>query len=100
MSKKGICIIIILIGIICSVTFITVDCVRLKNSNRYTKPIITISEKNIMKNGIQDVTYYGLGYSVRYYTGSSIDGNIVHVYGYGTKIFLFNIIPIWAIEAN
>lgn len=85
----------IAIGIILAIyiSFVTIDCVRLGNTNSETKPIITVSlaeEENRSK-------YMGLGYSVTYYKDGqeNPDGNIVKNV-YGAEFRLFDTILIWA----
>lgn len=76
--------------------FVTVDCLRLKNSKISTKPVITIS-KELAENKI---TYYGLGYYVQYYIDiveTENNGTILkEARGYGAEFRLFNKILIWA----
>lgn len=91
MKKK----LLIAIGIILAIyiLFITVDCIRLRNTTSVIKPIITVSlaeEESRSK-------YTGLGYSVIYYkdkqenTGENIVKKI-----YGAEFRLFDTILIWA----
>lgn len=60
--KKIIVWIVVVIAIYA--TLCIVECLRLKNSEMYTKPLITLSE-NTEHNHAK---YYGLGYSVEYIT--------------------------------
>lgn len=89
-------IIAILIIMACFIIFITVDCVRLRNSKMGTKPLITTNE--II--GYKRVTYYGIGYYVQYYLNESdtenINQNIIETKGYGAEFRLLNKILIWA----
>lgn len=58
--KKILILVIIVIAL--WAIYITVDCVRLKNSTIYTRPLISISENVDM----EATTYTGLGYTVSY----------------------------------
>lgn len=87
MKKKTFIILGIIIAIY--VSFVTIDCIRLKNSGIGTKPFITINIKDY-ENGNE---YTGLGYSIRYFYSEN-------TFGSGVEIKLFNIIPIWYIEAQ
>ena len=73
--------------------FITIDCIRLRNSKNATKPFITIGLAEY-ENGNK---YIGLGYSVKYYKDKqeNKNGNIVEN-GYGAEFRLFDRILIWA----
>jgi hypothetical protein len=91
MKKK----VLIAIGMILAIyiSFVTIDCVRLGNTNSETKPIITVSlaeDENRSK-------YMGLGYSVTYYKDrqDNIDENIDKNV-YGAEFRLFDTILIWA----
>lgn len=97
MKKNKSIIIGLLILIIIYITFVVIDCIRLKNSVSYTKPFITIDEE-ITSNR---TTYTGLGYSVSYYRDRQtvIDNDVVAIGGtgaYGAEFKLFNTILIWA----
>lgn len=88
--KKVFIAIIILLAIY--ISFVTVDCVRLRNAKTGTKPFITVSLAEY-ENGNK---YIGLGYSVKYYKDRNIDinGNILEM-GYGAEFRLFDKILIW-----
>ena len=75
------------------ISFVTLDCIRLRNAKSGTKPIITTNMAEY-ENGNK---YFGLGYSVKYYTDRSedINGNIL-VRGYGAEFRLFDKILVWA----
>lgn len=90
--------ILIALGIvlICYISFVTVDCIRLKNSKRGTKPLITISEyETDSRTG-----YKGLGYTIEYYVDKEEqkegDMTYINVYGYGAEFRLFDKIMVWA----
>lgn len=68
---------------------VAIDCVRLKNAERGTKPFITLNIKDY-ENGNK---YTSLGYSVKYY-------NISNTFGYGTEIKLFDTITLYKYEAQ
>lgn len=82
--------IVITILILCLAVFITIDSIRLKNSSRGTKPLITISEKieKIENDNVRlkSTTYYGLGYSIKYYFKSNRAG---------VEFKLFNLFTLW-----
>lgn len=68
--------------------FVTADCIRLRNAELGTKPIVTTGTINTdMRTG-----YSGLGYSIEYYSNS---GDAEKPY-YGAEFRLFNKILIWA----
>lgn len=66
-----------------------IDCIRLKFSAHYTKPLITIGEK-ISKT---EEIYYGIGYSIKYY-------KFPNSFGYGVDFKLFNTFSLWFYEAQ
>lgn len=79
------------------VSYITVDCIRLRNAQTGTKPLITLSET------VTDTrtTYTGLGYTVQYYTDigdvTQNDGTTyVEQLGYGAEFRLFGKLLVWA----
>ncbi len=82
--------------VICFGCYVTVDCIRLRNAEMGTKPLITVSEN------VSDTrtTYYGLGYYVQYDTDAeeSQEGNMTYIAtaGYGAEFRLFHKILIWA----
>ena len=90
--------ILIVFGIIlfCYISFVTVDCIRLKNAKRGTKPLITISEYETDSR----TAYKGLGYTIEYYVDKDEqkDGDMtyINVYGYGAEFRLFDKIMVWA----
>ena len=93
MNKKIIVIIkAILFIIIALVLLIVIDYIRIKNF-KGTKPIITVKEEIIENMEETRRTYYGLGYSVQYYSYNNS-------FTSGTRFLLFNIIQIWFIEAQ
>lgn len=71
-----------------------IDCLRLRKSEQYSKPIFTLYTKH--KKGY--VEYYGLGYSVRYSTGipEQLCNGIVMIENNGPSAnFYWFGIPIW-----
>lgn len=84
---------LIILGIILItyVSFVTVDCIRLRNAKSGTKPLVTVSLAEY-ENGNK---YTGLGYTVKYYTDRDENGNILER-GYGAEFRLFDKILIWA----
>ena len=88
----------ILIVIFLWVIFVTIDCIRLKNSKYYTYPLINLKQ-DITKD---DVTYTGLGYTIKYiqekeihYTPGS-DFATTGIGACGAEFRLFGNILIWA----
>lgn len=90
--KKKILITVIALLVLYAV-FVTVDCIRLKNSATDTKPIITLSEPDYDRG----TKYVGLGYSIAYYKDPYIDenGNIC-LLPCGAEFRLFDKFLIWA----
>ena len=86
MKKK----VFIVIGFVLAVyiLFVTVDCIRLGNADRVTKPIITVSSEEYDNRS----KYTGLGYSVIYCVDGqeNTDGDI-----YGAEIRLLDLILVW-----
>lgn len=85
----------IAIGIVLSVyvSFVMADCIRLKNTEAETKPLITVGSSET-----ENRQYYtGLGYTVGYYTDKSeaADGTVTEEV-YGAEFRLFGKIPVWA----
>lgn len=91
MEKKTLIIIVILL--IVYTLFVNIDCYRLRNSKRNTRPLITFSIKEYETDSRIGTFYSGLGYTVEYY-------NIKNTMGYGTNIKLFNIITLFGVEAQ
>lgn len=73
--------------------FVTIDCIRLKNSQTGTKPFITVNLAEY-ENGDK---YVGLGYSIKYYNDKyeDMNGNMVEN-NYGAEFRLFDKLLIWA----
>ncbi len=85
----------IAIGVVLAVylSFVTADCIRLKNTEAETRPFITVSSTET-----ENRQYYtGLGYTVGYYTDEfeDADGNVTEDI-YGAEFRLFGKILIWA----
>ena len=86
-------IVIILWGIL-----VIVDCIRLRNSEYYTYPLINLKQ-DVTKD---DVTYTGLGYTIKYiqekdiqYTPGS-DAILTSIGAKGAEFRLFGKILVWA----
>ena len=81
---------------LCLTCYITVDCIKLRNSMFGTKPLITLDNK-ITENGFK---YIGLGYTIEYYYDRSItrkyDVVLIGENGYGAEFRLFGKILVWA----
>ena len=82
MKKK----VLMTIGIIVAIwiSFVTIDCIRLGNSQSETKPIITVGLVEFENKS----KYAGLGYSITYYMDEQ--ENI-----YGAEFRLLDSILIW-----
>ena len=105
MKKKSFktALIAIAICIALSISYITIDCIRLKGAESGTKPLITSYEEADNTR----ITYHGLGYSVTYYvTVEGISGgyedkiladakDIIAKTGHGAEFKLFDKILIW-----
>ena len=90
--KKKILITIIALLVLYA-AFVTVDCIRLKNSATDTKPIITLSEPDYDRG----TKYLGMGYTIAYYKDPGIDENGNTTYrACGAEFRLFDKILIWA----
>ena len=90
--KKKILIIVIALLVLYA-AFVTVDCIRLKNSATDTKPIITLSEPDYDRG----TKYMGMGYTIAYYKDPVIDENGNTTYrACGAEFRLFDRILIWA----
>ena len=78
------------------VSFVTVDCIRLRGAKSPEKPFITINMAEY-ENGNK---YIGLGYSVKYYREKQKIVNygidVLAESGYGAEFRLFDKILIWA----
>ena len=89
--KKILIIFGILLLLFCS--YVTADCIRLRNAKSGTKPFVTISLAEY-ENGDK---YTGIGYSIKYYKDKYTDANGNNVEsGYGAEFRLFDKILIWA----
>ena len=86
----------ILIVIILWAIFVTIDCIRLRNSRCYTPPIISVKQEA----NLQKLSYTGLGYTIDYILNQTLDyNNGVSLHGIGTvgaEFRLFGKILIWA----
>ena len=78
--------------------FVTIDCIRLKNSKYYTYPLVNLKQDF----NIERVTYTGLGYTVSYIQNKEIiytpGADIVAsgIGACGAEFKLFGKILIWA----
>ena len=94
--------IVIAVIILLWIIFVTIDCVRLRNSNEYTYPIIKIAETRLTDGTAQ---YTGLGYTVSYRTEKEYDFQkpdaVAIGYGKTTAEFrVFGGILIWSYEKD
>lgn len=95
--------VVIAICIALCISYIIIDCVRLRYGESGTKPLITSYEE---ANDTR-ITYHGLGYSVSYYVSTEdVSGgnedkiladaeDIIRKTGYGAEFRLFDKIMIW-----
>lgn len=67
--------------------FVTADCIKLRYSESFTEPFVTVNSAE-SKNSVE---YSGLGYSVKYYTDNGETADC-----YGAEFRLFGKILIWA----
>ena len=80
------------------IIFVTIDCLRLRNSKYYTYPLINLKQEA----NLERVTYTGLGYTVSYIQNKEIiyipgSGNVANGIGAcGAEFKLFGKILIWA----
>ena len=88
----------ILILVFIWVVFVTIDCIRLRNSKYYTYPLINLKQ-DVTED---DVTYTGLGYTIKYiqekeihYTPGS-DAIATEIGACGAEFRLFGKILLWA----
>ena len=91
--------VLIIIGIllIIYITYVTIDCIRLRNAVSETAPFITLSISEY-ENGNK---YTGLGYSVKHYRDrqkivNADDTVTIIERGYGAEFRLFDKILVWA----
>lgn len=78
------------------VGFVSIDCIRLRNSSCGTKPFITVREED----GDTLLNYTGLGYTVKYHVfigDVTTDDGIFYVeqLGYGAEFWLFDKVLVW-----
>ena len=78
--------------------FVTIDCLRLRNSKYYTYPLINLKQEA----NLERVTYTGLGYTVSYIQNKEIihtpgsDAVASGIGACGAEFKLFGNILIWA----
>ena len=88
--------VITIVFVLCLGAYITLDCIKLKQSSFGTKPIITV-----WSNGKEEApnysTYIGLGYTVKYSwnMNNKTTAEEVKAPKYGAEFKLFGFIPIW-----
>lgn len=86
----------VFIVIILWIIFVTVDCIRLRNSKYYTYPLINLKQEA----NLERVTYTGLGYTISYIQNRTIDYHDgMSIQGIGTcgaEFKLFGKILVWA----
>lgn len=86
--------VVLLVGLY--ISFVSVDCLRLCNSELGTKPFITIETE---KKDNQ-IAYKGLGYTVSYQVesdASQVENETAYIEetGYGMTVWLFDSILLW-----
>lgn len=92
-SRIKVVLTIIVTLIICFMTFVTIDTIRLRNSEVGTKPFITTKVQIENKK----INYTGLGYNVRYYLNSNIeDESEIKKFAYGAEFRILDKYLIWA----
>ena len=80
------------------ITFVTIDCIRLRNSKYYTYPLIKLKQDA----NLERVTYTGLGYTISYIQNKQIiytpgsDMVAESIGACGAEFKLFGNILIWA----
>ena len=88
----------ILIIICIWLIFVTIDCLRLRNSKYYTYPLINLKQEA----SLERITYTGLGYTVSYIQNKEIihtpgsDAVASGIGACGAEFKLFGKILIWA----
>ena len=88
----------ILVIVLLWVIFVTIDCIRLKNSKYYTYPLINLKQEA----NLERVTYTGLGYTISYIQNKEIiytpgsDTVANGIGACGAEFKLFGKILIWA----
>lgn len=88
----------ILVVVLIWLIFVTIDCLRLRNSKYYTYPLINLNQEA----NLERVTYTGLGYTVSYIQNKEIihtpgsDAVANGIGACGAEFKLFGKILIWA----
>ncbi|MBQ8044272.1 MAG: hypothetical protein IJ272_09060 [Clostridia bacterium] len=91
-------IIAILVVVLLWLIFVTIDCLRLRNSKYYTYPLINLKQDA----NLERVTYTGLGYTISYVQNKEIihqpgsDAVASGIGACGAEFKLFGKILIWA----
>lgn len=88
MKKTKAVLVAVVAVLIFYIGFVTVDCIRLRNADPGTKPIVTTG---MIKTDMR-VNYSALGYNIEYYSNSRVHEKPY----YGAEFRLFNKIVIWA----
>ncbi len=86
--------IVLLSLVVCFALYVGVDCVRLKNAEAGTKPLIVLREEETETR----VVYRGIGYVVSYEKREFIAGCIAEERVCGAEFDLFGKILIWGWE--
>ena len=88
----------ILVAALLWLIFVTIDCLRLRNSKYYTYPLINLKQEV----NLERVTYTGLGYTISYIQNKQIihepgsDAIASGIGACGAEFRLFGKILIWA----
>jgi len=88
----------ILVVVVLWIIFVIIDCLRLRNAEYYTYPLINLKQEV----NLERVTYTGLGYTVSYIQNKKIihtpgsDSVASGIGACGAEFRLFNKILIWA----
>jgi len=94
---KDVIIAIIIVAVLW-IIFVTIDCIRLRNSKYHTRPIVNLKQEVSQ----DETTYVGLGYEVTYIHEKEImhepgsDAWAVGIGAVGAEFRLFGKILIWA----
>lgn len=88
----------VLVVVLLWLIFVTIDCLRLRNANYYTYPLVNLKQEA----NLERVTYTGLGYTVSYIQNKEIiympgsDAVANGIGACGAEFKLFGKILIWA----
>lgn len=88
MKKKILSVVAVLLAVY--IAFVAVDCIRLKNTFKEKAPLITIASSE----NENEISYKGLGYTVRYRKGLDENGNETEFVS-GAEFWMFGKIILW-----